>query len=105
VWVGAALTKPGRVSTARWCGSGERDGEEYGQEPVSTSLKGLPAQNLADMGRVRCAPADQVEGLIGGELLGGLVDVCREATVKCCGLAVAMPQGHNWAPPSSSEQQ
>src|SRR5690242_8809165 len=27
--VGAALTKPGRVSTARWCGSGERDGEEY----------------------------------------------------------------------------
>ena len=28
-WVGAALTKPGRASTARWCGSGERDGEEY----------------------------------------------------------------------------
>jgi hypothetical protein len=27
--VGAALTKPGRVSTARWCGSGERGGEEY----------------------------------------------------------------------------
>jgi hypothetical protein len=27
--MGAALTKPGRVSTARWCGSGERDGEEY----------------------------------------------------------------------------
>jgi hypothetical protein len=27
--VGAALTKPGRVSTARWCGFGERDGEEY----------------------------------------------------------------------------
>ena len=26
---GAALTKPGRASTARWCGSGERDGEEY----------------------------------------------------------------------------
>jgi len=43
-WVGAALTKPGRVSTARWCGSGERDEKEYVQEPVSTSLKGLPAQ-------------------------------------------------------------
>jgi hypothetical protein len=27
--VGAALTKPGRVSTARWGGFGERDGEEY----------------------------------------------------------------------------
>jgi hypothetical protein len=27
--VGAALTKPGRISTARWGGSGERDQEEY----------------------------------------------------------------------------
>ena len=27
----------------------------------------------------------------------------REATVKCCGVAVAMPQGQSWAPPSSSE--
>jgi hypothetical protein len=27
--VGAALTKPGRASTARWSGSGKRDGEEY----------------------------------------------------------------------------
>src|SRR6266700_1263289 len=26
---GAALTKPGRSSTGRWGGSGERDGEEY----------------------------------------------------------------------------
>ncbi len=26
---GAVLTKPGRASTARWGGSGERDGEEY----------------------------------------------------------------------------
>jgi hypothetical protein len=29
VRVGAAPTKPGRVSTARWCGSGERGEEEY----------------------------------------------------------------------------
>ncbi len=27
--MGAAPTKPGRVSTARWCGFGERDEEEY----------------------------------------------------------------------------
>ena len=27
--MGAALTTPGRASTARWCGSGKRDGEEY----------------------------------------------------------------------------
>ncbi len=28
-WVGAALTTPGRISIARWCGSGKRDEEEY----------------------------------------------------------------------------
>jgi hypothetical protein len=28
--VRAALTKPGHASTARWCGFGERDEEEYG---------------------------------------------------------------------------
>ena len=27
--MGAALTKPGRIRIARWCGSGERDEEEY----------------------------------------------------------------------------
>ena len=27
--VGAAPTKPGRASTARWCGFGERDGVEH----------------------------------------------------------------------------
>jgi hypothetical protein len=32
---GAAPTKPGRVSTARWRGSGERDGEEYARNNVS----------------------------------------------------------------------
>jgi hypothetical protein len=26
---GVALTRPGYVSTARWCGFGERDEEEY----------------------------------------------------------------------------
>jgi hypothetical protein len=29
VRAGAALTKPGRARTARWYGSGKRDGEEY----------------------------------------------------------------------------
>jgi hypothetical protein len=84
VWVGAALTKPGRVSTARWCGSGERDGKEYGQEPASTSLKGLPAPNLADMGRVRCAILPVVFWLVGvtpgwscGCLPGGHGEVLR----------------------------
>ena len=52
-WVGAALTKPGRARTARWCGSGERDGKEYERNPryyVSQASTGL---NLADLGRER----------------------------------------------------
>ncbi len=34
--VGAALTKPGRASTARWSGSGKRDGEEYARNRCVT---------------------------------------------------------------------
>ena len=52
--VGAALTKPGRASTARWSGSGERDGKEYERNPrhyVSQVSTGL---NLADLGWERC---------------------------------------------------
>ena len=33
-----------------------------------------------------------------GELPGGFVHDCQEATVKCCGLAVAMPQGQQQGP-------
>ncbi len=35
--VGAALTKPGRVSTTRWGGSGERDEEEYARNRCVTA--------------------------------------------------------------------
>ncbi|MEV0624004.1 group II intron maturase-specific domain-containing protein [Nonomuraea sp. NPDC050404] len=34
---GAALTTPGRASTARWYGSGKRDGEEYARNRRVTS--------------------------------------------------------------------
>lgn len=40
-------------------------------------------------------------GRVSGELLW-LVDVAgQEAMVKVCGVAMAMPQGHSWAPNSS----
>ena len=50
----------------------------------------------------RCAPAlDE-----GGELLVGSSIVSgREATVKVCGVAVAMPQGYSRAPHPSTGQQ
>jgi hypothetical protein len=52
---GAALTKPGRASTARWCGSGEQVGEEYARNRRLTSFNRATGSNLVDMGRVRRA--------------------------------------------------
>jgi hypothetical protein len=51
--VGAALTKPGRVSTARWCGSGERDREEYARNRCRKASQRFTDSNLADEGRER----------------------------------------------------
>ena len=67
VRVRAAPTKPGRVSTARWRGSGERDQKAYEQEPVIKLRKRGTGSNLADTGRdaVRghpCRVADSVAG-------------------------------------------
>jgi hypothetical protein len=55
--VGAAATKPGRSSTARWVGSGKRDAGVYERNRRFTSRNESPARNLADLGRARCAPA------------------------------------------------
>ena len=54
-----------------------------------------PAQNLADMGWVasRTCTTSVVWGTPGlGDVAG------PEATVKACGVVVAMVQGHNWVP-------
>jgi hypothetical protein len=63
--VGAAPTKPGRASTARWCGPGERDGEEYVRNRRCYVPQSFTGSNLADLGRMRC-----VSGHVGGELRG-----------------------------------
>ena len=54
------------------------------------------SSNLADMGWV--AARTRVDG---GELLGWLMSLTGEATPKACGVGVARPQGHSWAPNSS----
>jgi hypothetical protein len=54
VWAGAALTKPGRVRTARWSGSGERDGKEYERNPRYYVPQPSTGLNLADLGWERC---------------------------------------------------
>ena len=104
MWVGAALTKPGRARTARWFGSGERDGKEYERNPryyVSQVSTGL---NLADLGRERCT---NHRGSLAGweQLLGGYGCARREAMVKAHGVTMARPQGQSGAPHLSSEQQ
>jgi hypothetical protein len=53
---GAALAKPGRRSTARWGGSGERGGKEYARNRRFTSFTWATGSNLADLGRARRAP-------------------------------------------------
>ena len=55
------------------------------------------SSNLADVGwaavrtRTRC-----------GKLFGSVDVTDREATPKVCGVGVAKPQGHSWAPPLSN---
>jgi hypothetical protein len=53
---GAALTKPGRLSTARWGGFGERGEKEYARNRRCYVLIFDTGSNLADAGRARCIP-------------------------------------------------
>ena len=104
--VEAALTKPGRTSTARWVGSGERDGKEYARNPryyVSQMSTGF---NLADMGWERCATC-RVLFFIGlaGTTSGRDGRARREVMVNVHGVAMTRPQGQSGTPPPSSEQQ
>ena len=97
--VEAALTTTGRASTARWSGSGERDGKAYVRnQRLNASQEQTTSSNLADLGWVA---ARTRTATVGGTPWS--VDVAgREATVKACGVAVARLQGHSWAPTPSN---
>jgi hypothetical protein len=90
----AALTTTGRARTARWPGSGKQDGKAYVRNqrlnaPQATqrlqSGRSGPHSNAHLHLRVQETPGS-----------GYVAD--REAMVKVCGVAVAMLQGHSWAP-------
>lgn len=49
--VGAVLTKPGRIGTARRCGSGERDEKVYERNQCVKLRKRRAGSNLVDVGR------------------------------------------------------
>src|SRR3954453_19144229 len=99
----AALTTTGRASTARWSGSGKRDGKAY----VRNQRLNAPQEShqLEPGGSgLDCSahPTGMVSDAAGRGTLR-LGDVAgQEATVKACGVAVAMLQGHSWAPPPSN---
>ena len=103
--VGAALTKPGRASTARWFGFGERDGKEYARNPRYYVSQVSTGFNLADMGRERCATHRALIGAWREQLLGGSERSRREVMVNVHGVAMTMPQGQSGTPPPSSEYQ
>jgi hypothetical protein len=90
VRVGAALTTPGRVGTARRRGSGQRDEKVYARNQCLTPLNGPPAQIWRIWAGPRCVPDSAVRwrGTSGRDVTTG-----QEATVKICGVTVAMPQG------------
>jgi hypothetical protein len=56
------------------------------------------SSNLADLGWA----AARTRPMRVGELLGPVDVAGREATMKVCGVVVAMRQGHSWAPPWTS---
>lgn len=53
--------------------------------------------NLTDLGQA--AARNPIHGR--GQLAGGFMSLTGEATTKDCGVVVAMPQGHSWAPTPS----
>jgi hypothetical protein len=103
----AAPTTTGRVSTARWLGSGKRDGKAYvrnqrlnapqGTLQLEPGGSGLVSSAHPDHGTVDCGVGVMVGGTSGPVGVAG-----REATVKGCGVVVAMLQGHSWAPTPST---
>jgi hypothetical protein len=93
----AASTTPGRASTVRWSGFGKQDGKVYVRnQRLNASQDIATSSNLTDQGWV----AVRIGTLV--PRTPGLVNVVsQEATVKDCGVAVAKPQGHSWAPTPS----
>ena len=95
MWVEAALTTTRRVSTARWSGLGKQGGEAYVRNqrlkaPQSTHQLEPGGSGLGCNAQLGGVAVWRTPGL--GEVAG------REATVKVCGVAVTMLQGHSWVP-------
>ncbi|MCA1705246.1 MAG: hypothetical protein LC808_19115, partial [Actinobacteria bacterium] len=97
VRTGAALTKPGRVGTARRPGSGKQDGTVYERNQRVNPLKTSAGSNLVDVGRIAVHAREAP-----GRLRSRFVLVDEEAVGKDCGVPTAMLQGKSWTPTPSN---
>jgi hypothetical protein len=95
VWVEAALTTTRRASTARWSGFGKQGGEVYVR---NQRLKAPQSTHQLESGGSGLGCNAQPGGVAVGRTPGSGEVAGREATVKVCGVAVAMLQGHSWVP-------
>jgi hypothetical protein len=93
----AAPTTPGRAGTARRCGFGKRDEKLYARNQCLTPRNCPAGSNLADLGR----DAAHATGC-GGDFEAGVFKAGGKATVKVCGVGVAMLPGYSWTAPSST---
>jgi hypothetical protein len=103
VRVEAAPTTTRRASTARWFGLGKRDGKAHVRNQRLNASQETLQLEPGGSGLVSSAhPHDGEHDHAVGRGTPGPGDVAgREATVKACGVAVAMLQGHSWAPTPS----
>src|SRR3954468_18281196 len=96
----AALTTTGRASTARWSGSGKRDGKVYVRNQRLNAPQETQQLEPGGCGLQRNAHphgGDAVRGTPGSGHVTG-----REAAPNACGVGAAMLQGHSWAPTPSN---
>ena len=102
----AALTKPGRASTARWCGSGERGGKAYARNRRLRPSKTHRLETWRIWAGCDAHPPSTIcRWSAAGELSVAVRIVDREAAVKCCGMAAARSQGSSRVPPPPSHRQ
>ena len=98
----AAATKPGRSSTARWIGFGERDAEVY----VRNRRLRPVMSHRPEIWRIWAGCSAHLFLHRGaGNFWAGLCLQAREATVNACGVAVAMLPGQSRAPTATNGQQ
>jgi len=89
----AALTKPGRLGTARRVGLGERDQMAYERNQCESSVSVAPAQIWWIRAGVQCASVRNGRSTPKPAWRAG-----GEATVKDCGVVVARLPGQSWMP-------